>query len=123
MLGISNTISAFFDYPNITERQLIRGVSFASAGSGLDETTNESQVVKGCCGNGTLEYGETFNGKELCANPKSYLFFDDVHPLEKIFDVADGFGVGMVVSVMDAHKMEIYDVRLTKQQKQELNTK
>lgn len=42
-LGFTNKISAFLD-PNISEIDMLHGVSFASAGSGYDELTANFSV-------------------------------------------------------------------------------
>ncbi|XP_030528933.1 GDSL esterase/lipase At5g45950 [Rhodamnia argentea] len=48
---------------------------------GLTETT------KGCCGTGTVEYGESCKGLTTCSEPEKYVFWDAVHPTEKMYKI------------------------------------
>jgi len=49
--------------------------------AGLVETS------KGCCGSGTIEYGDTCKGMTTCADPSKYAFWDAVHPTEKMYRI------------------------------------
>ncbi|KAF8408991.1 hypothetical protein HHK36_005062 [Tetracentron sinense] len=40
---------------------------------------------KGCCGSGTFEFGETCKGLITCKDPTKYVFWDAVHPTEKMY--------------------------------------
>ncbi|XP_020593529.1 GDSL esterase/lipase At5g45950-like [Phalaenopsis equestris] len=42
---------------------------------------------KGCCGTGFFEYGETCKGQKLCSNILSHVFFDAVHPSQKMYQL------------------------------------
>lgn len=42
---------------------------------------------KGCCGTGTIEYAETCRGLSTCADPSKYVFWDAVHPSEKMYKI------------------------------------
>ncbi|KAK8916839.1 GDSL esterase/lipase [Platanthera zijinensis] len=42
-------------------------------------------VDTGCCGNGTTDYGEGCKMKDVCDKPKTFLFFDAVHPSETMY--------------------------------------
>ncbi|KAI6703680.1 hypothetical protein NL676_012816 [Syzygium grande] len=48
---------------------------------GLTETS------KGCCGTGTVEYGDTCKGLTTCSEPEKYVFWDAVHPTEKMYKI------------------------------------
>lgn len=48
---------------------------------GLTETS------KGCCGTGTIEYGDTCKGLTTCSEPEKYVFWDAVHPTEKMYKI------------------------------------
>ncbi|KAJ6402145.1 hypothetical protein OIU84_014266 [Salix udensis] len=52
--------------------------------AGLVETS------KGCCGSGTIEYGDTCKGLTTCADPSKYAFWDAVHPTEKMYRILAG---------------------------------
>ena len=49
--------------------------------TGLIETS------KGCCGSGTVEYGDTCKGMSTCADASKYVFWDAVHPTEKMYEI------------------------------------
>ncbi|KAF8411010.1 hypothetical protein HHK36_003549 [Tetracentron sinense] len=42
---------------------------------------------KGCCGSGTFEFGETCRGLTTCQDPTKYIFWDAVHPTEKMYRI------------------------------------
>lgn len=42
---------------------------------------------KGCCGTGTTEYGDTCGGMSTCSDADKYVFWDAVHPTEKIYKI------------------------------------
>ncbi|XP_024024764.1 GDSL esterase/lipase At5g45950 [Morus notabilis] len=48
---------------------------------GLTETS------KGCCGTGTIEYGDSCRGMATCNDPTKYVFWDAVHPTEKMYKI------------------------------------
>ncbi|GJX35131.1 GDSL esterase/lipase [Tanacetum coccineum] len=45
------------------------------------------ETSKGCCGTGTFEYGITCKGLDACANRERYLFWDAVHPSDKMYKI------------------------------------
>ena len=49
--------------------------------AGFEETS------KGCCGSGTIEYGDTCRGLSTCADPTKYVFWDAVHPTQKMYGI------------------------------------
>lgn len=48
---------------------------------GLTETS------KGCCGTGTIEYGDTCRGLSTCKDPSKYVFWDAVHPTQTMYKI------------------------------------
>lgn len=42
---------------------------------------------KGCCGTGTVEYGESCRGMSTCSDPDKYVFWDAVHPSQKMYKI------------------------------------
>ncbi|GMN43632.1 hypothetical protein TIFTF001_012823 [Ficus carica] len=48
---------------------------------GLTETT------KGCCGTGTTEYGDSCKGMATCPDPAKFVFWDAVHPTQKMYKI------------------------------------
>ncbi|KAK7302882.1 hypothetical protein RJT34_13779 [Clitoria ternatea] len=42
---------------------------------------------KGCCGTGTVEYGDSCKGMSTCSEPDKYVFWDAVHPTEKMYKI------------------------------------
>ncbi|KAF8032142.1 hypothetical protein BT93_D1154 [Corymbia citriodora subsp. variegata] len=48
---------------------------------GLTETS------KGCCGTGAMEYGDSCKGLTTCSEPGKYVFWDAVHPTEKMYKI------------------------------------
>nr|GEX31980.1 GDSL esterase/lipase At5g45950 [Tanacetum cinerariifolium] len=45
------------------------------------------ETSKGCCGTGTFEYGITCKGLDACADRERYLFWDAVHPSDKMYKI------------------------------------
>ncbi|XP_077252179.1 GDSL-like Lipase/Acylhydrolase superfamily protein [Tasmannia lanceolata] len=44
-----------------------------------------TETSKGCCGTGTTEFGESCRGLNICADPTKYVYWDAVHPTEKMY--------------------------------------
>lgn len=42
---------------------------------------------KGCVGTGTIEYGDSCKGARTCSNPDNYVFWDAVHPTQKMYKI------------------------------------
>lgn len=42
---------------------------------------------KGCCGTGEIEFGDTCKGLTTCKDPAKYIFWDAVHPTEKMYSI------------------------------------
>lgn len=49
--------------------------------AGLTETS------KGCCGTGVIEYGDTCRGLSTCEDARKYVFWDAVHPTQKMYQI------------------------------------
>lgn len=49
--------------------------------------TGFNETKRGCCGSGTFEMGKTCKGQTICDNPSNYMYFDAVHPTEKLYKV------------------------------------
>ncbi|KAM7525056.1 hypothetical protein LguiA_014958 [Lonicera macranthoides] len=46
-----------------------------------------TETIKGCCGSGTIEYGDTCKGMSTCADPTKYVYWDAVHPTETMYKI------------------------------------
>ncbi|KAI3439990.1 Lipase_GDSL domain-containing protein [Psidium guajava] len=46
-----------------------------------------AETSKGCCGTGTVEYGDSCRGLTACSEPEKYVFWDAVHPTEKMYKI------------------------------------
>ncbi|XP_057949094.1 GDSL esterase/lipase At5g45950 [Malania oleifera] len=46
-----------------------------------------AETSKGCCGSGTIEFGEMCKDLTTCSNRSAYLFWDAVHPTEKMYKI------------------------------------
>lgn len=46
-----------------------------------------SETSKGCCGSGTTEYGDTCKGMDTCGDESKYVFWDAVHPTQKMYQI------------------------------------
>ncbi|GAB2298622.1 hypothetical protein Dimus_032692 [Dionaea muscipula] len=46
-----------------------------------------TETLKGCCGSGTYEYGETCRGLSACADRSKYVFWDAIHPSESMYKI------------------------------------
>ncbi|KAG4945648.1 hypothetical protein AAZX31_15G076600 [Glycine max] len=42
---------------------------------------------KGCVGTGTVEYGDSCKGMDTCSDPDKYVFWDAVHPTQKMYKI------------------------------------
>ncbi|TKY71787.1 GDSL esterase/lipase [Spatholobus suberectus] len=42
---------------------------------------------KGCVGTGTVEYGDSCKGASTCSDPDKYVFWDAVHPTQKMYKI------------------------------------
>ncbi|XP_028113352.1 GDSL esterase/lipase At5g45950-like [Camellia sinensis] len=47
-------------------------------------------TTKGCCGSGLIEYSYSCKGLGTCADPTKYIFWDAVHPTEKMYEILAG---------------------------------
>ncbi|KAL4279493.1 hypothetical protein GQ457_03G036550 [Hibiscus cannabinus] len=48
------------------------------------------ETAKGCCGTGTVEYGDTCKGMSTCGDASKYVFWDAVHPTERMYEIIAG---------------------------------
>lgn len=46
-----------------------------------------AEASKGCCGSGTIEFGETCKGQSTCEDPSKYMYWDAVHPTEAMYKI------------------------------------
>ncbi|MCL7031730.1 hypothetical protein MKW94_025276 [Papaver nudicaule] len=46
-----------------------------------------TETSKGCCGTGEIEFGDTCKGLTTCKDPAKYIYWDAVHPTEKMYSV------------------------------------
>ncbi|KAF3451402.1 hypothetical protein FNV43_RR07497 [Rhamnella rubrinervis] len=45
------------------------------------------ETSKGCCGSGTVEYGDSCRGMSTCKDPSKYVFWDAVHPTQTMYKI------------------------------------
>ena len=45
------------------------------------------EASKGCCGTGEVEYGDSCRGMNTCSDPNKYVFWDAVHPTQKMYKI------------------------------------
>ncbi|XP_027339434.1 GDSL esterase/lipase At5g45950 [Abrus precatorius] len=45
------------------------------------------QGSTGCCGTGVIEYGASCKGMNTCSDPDKYVFWDAVHPTQKMYEI------------------------------------
>ncbi|KAL9668913.1 hypothetical protein QQ045_006454 [Rhodiola kirilowii] len=45
------------------------------------------ETSRGCCGTGLTEFGEGCKGLTTCPDPEKYVFWDAVHPTEKMYKI------------------------------------
>lgn len=45
------------------------------------------ETSKGCVGSGTMEAGEAAKGMKTCKDPAKYVFWDAVHPTERMYKI------------------------------------
>lgn len=46
-----------------------------------------TETAKGCCGTGTVEFGDTCRGLTTCTDAGKYIFWDAVHPTQKMYQI------------------------------------
>ncbi|KMT04559.1 hypothetical protein BVRB_8g182180 [Beta vulgaris subsp. vulgaris] len=46
-----------------------------------------SETTKGCCGSGIFELGDTCKSSNVCKDRDSYVFWDAVHPSQKMYNI------------------------------------
>ncbi|KAL6129993.1 hypothetical protein ACLB2K_068375 [Fragaria x ananassa] len=77
---------------NITKTSGMK-IAFVDAYSIVESAMNNpelyglSETSKGCCGTGTIEFGESCRGLKTCIDPSKYVFWDAVHPTEKMYKI------------------------------------
>lgn len=54
---------------------------------------------KGCVGTGTIEYGDLCKGESTCSDPNQYVFWDAVHPTEKMYKLIADEAIETFVNV------------------------
>ncbi|KAK3207040.1 hypothetical protein Dsin_021086 [Dipteronia sinensis] len=45
------------------------------------------ECTKGCCATGIIEYGDTCKDMSTCDDPSKYVFWDAVHPTQKMYQI------------------------------------
>ncbi|KAF5200557.1 GDSL esterase/lipase [Thalictrum thalictroides] len=55
-----------------------------------------TETAKGCVGSGEIELGETCKGQSTCKDPSKYIFWDSVHPTEKMYKIISDDVTGLV---------------------------
>ncbi|XP_048229612.1 GDSL esterase/lipase At5g45950 isoform X2 [Ricinus communis] len=45
------------------------------------------ETGKGCCGTGTIEYGDSCRGMSTCPDASKYTFWDAVHPTQRMYQI------------------------------------
>ncbi|KAL9146284.1 hypothetical protein ABFS82_13G100600 [Erythranthe guttata] len=56
-----------------------------------------TEPLKGCCGTGTYEYGDTCKNLSTCHDRTKYIFWDAVHPTEKMYKIVADVAVELLV--------------------------
>lgn len=54
---------------------------------GVKKIAGFTETAKGCCGTGTVEFGDTCRGLTTCADAGKYVFWDAVHPTQKMYEI------------------------------------
>uniref|UniRef100_A0A453FUK8 GDSL esterase/lipase n=1 Tax=Aegilops tauschii subsp. strangulata TaxID=200361 RepID=A0A453FUK8_AEGTS len=61
-------------------------------------TTGFAETTLGCCGTGLTEVGILCNRfTPICRNVSSYVFYDAVHPTERVYRIATDYIVKNVI--------------------------
>ncbi|XP_071721271.1 GDSL esterase/lipase At5g45950 [Rutidosis leptorrhynchoides] len=55
------------------------------------------ETSKGCCGTGTYEYGTTCKGLDACEDREKYLFWDAVHPTDRMYKIVADEALSSIV--------------------------
>ncbi|CAN0853232.1 GDSL esterase/lipase At5g45950, partial [Linum grandiflorum] len=58
------------------------------------------EVKKGCCGTGSIEYGDTCKGLSTCEDASKYAFWDAVHPTQRMYELIADEAVKSLLTTM-----------------------
>ncbi|KAL0305679.1 UNVERIFIED_CONTAM: GDSL esterase/lipase [Sesamum radiatum] len=58
------------------------------------------EALKGCCGSGTYEYGKTCKDLSTCSDRTKYVFWDAVHPTERMYKIIADDALQLILSYM-----------------------
>ncbi|KAI3742847.1 hypothetical protein L1987_60543 [Smallanthus sonchifolius] len=56
------------------------------------------ETSKGCCGTGTFEYGITCKGLDTCVDHDKFLFWDAVHPTERMYKIVADEALSSIIA-------------------------
>ncbi|KAL2244403.1 UNVERIFIED_CONTAM: GDSL esterase/lipase [Sesamum indicum] len=59
-----------------------------------------TEALKGCCGSGTYEYGNTCKDLSTCSDRTKYVFWDAVHPTERMYKIIADDVLELILSYM-----------------------
>ncbi|KAL0353023.1 UNVERIFIED_CONTAM: GDSL esterase/lipase [Sesamum angustifolium] len=62
--------------------------------------TSFVEALKGCCGSGTNEYGKTCKDMSTCSDRTKYVFWDAVHPTERMYKIIADDALQLILSYM-----------------------
>lgn len=58
------------------------------------------ESLKGCCGSGTYEYAGTCKNLSTCSDRTKYVFWDAVHPSEKMYKFVADTALELILNYM-----------------------
>ncbi|ONK65674.1 uncharacterized protein A4U43_C07F39530 [Asparagus officinalis] len=74
-----------------------------------------TETTKGCCGSGTIEIGETCKGQTTCDDPTRFMYWDAVHPTQKMYKIiaeeaVQNIGDALLFKYQIFHALEIAEL-------------
>ncbi|KAL0398522.1 UNVERIFIED_CONTAM: GDSL esterase/lipase [Sesamum radiatum] len=59
-----------------------------------------TEALKGCCGSGAYEYGITCKHMSTCSDRTKYVFWDAIHPTERMYKILADGALELILSYM-----------------------
>ncbi|XP_020269543.1 GDSL esterase/lipase At5g45950-like isoform X2 [Asparagus officinalis] len=52
-----------------------------------------AEISKGCCGSGTIEFGQSCKGQKTCDDPTKFMYWDAIHPTQQMYKILADEGI------------------------------
>ncbi|ONK66668.1 uncharacterized protein A4U43_C06F10740, partial [Asparagus officinalis] len=58
-----------------------------------DAVQGFAEISKGCCGSGTIEFGQSCKGQKTCDDPTKFMYWDAIHPTQQMYKILADEGI------------------------------